>query len=305
MVSEKTVRSRLKSWRKRILGKTPGSIVFNVCLYAVFLGFAFVMFYPFWHVLSQSFTETIVTDIGPREQFGIAAYTYLLTNKDIWWRFCWSLIVSVIFTVLHVFFCMLSAYPLSKKYLRGRVKILVFIVFTMLFSGGMIPFYVLMGELGLMNNPLIYFLPGLVSGFDIIICKNYLQGIPESLAESAKLDGANDYTIFLVIYLPLSLPIMATIGLWAFVGKWNDWMTGVLYMSRYPDLQLIQTLLRTILNTSGSMSGDGSSISSDIISKGSAVRMAIVVFGTLPIVLMYPFIQKYFVKGVILGSVKE
>ena len=203
--------------------------------------------------------------------------------------------------MLHVFCCMLTAYPLTKKGLKGRTGILLFILFTMLFSGGLIPYYLLIQDLHLMNNPLIYILPGLVSGFDIIIAKNFLSGISDSLAESAQLDGAGEYRIFFSIYLPLSGPIMATLGLWSFVGKWNDWMTGVLYMQGKPNLQLIQTFLRRILNAATTQSGVADT---EILNLSASIRMAIVVVGMLPIVLMYPFVQKHFVKGVMLGSVK-
>ena len=304
MVTSRTVRKGpLRMWLQKIFGKTPGNIVFNVLLYLFFIVFAGLTLYPFLFVVLESMKSVIPGTAGsPQYVYNLSAYVYVFTGVDgLVWSFVWSLIVSLAATALHVFCCMLAAYPLTKKSLKGRTGILLFILFTMLFSGGLIPFYLLIQDLHLMNNPLIYILPGLVSGFDIIIAKNFLSGISDSLAESAQLDGAGEYRIFFSIYLPLSGPIMATLGLWSFVGKWNDWMTGLLYMQGKPNLQLIQTFLRRILNAATTQSGVADT---EILNLSASIRMAIVVVGMLPIVLMYPFVQKHFVKGVMLGSVK-
>ena len=293
----------VRAWLQKIFGKTPGNIVFNVLLYLFFIAFSAVTLYPFLFVVLESMKSVIPGTAGnPQYVYNLSAYFYVFTEVDgLVWSFVWSLLVSLAATVLHVFCCMLTAYPLTKKSLKGRTGILLFILFTMLFSGGLIPFYLLIQDLHLMNNPLIYILPGLVSGFDIIIAKNFLSGISDSLAESAQLDGAGEYRIFFSIYLPLSGPIMATLALWSFVGKWNDWMTGLLYMQGKPDLQLIQTFLRRILNAATTQSGVADT---EILNLSTSIRMAIVVVGMLPIVLMYPFVQKHFVKGVMLGSLK-
>ena len=289
---------------RQLFGKTPGSVAFNLILYTLFLVLAVVMLYPFLFVVLESIKSVIPTDSGvPQYTYNLSAYVYVFTQVDgLMWSFFWSLFVAGTATVLHVFCVMLTAYPLTKKQLKGRTAFLLFILFTMLFNGGMIPYYLLMQDLHLMNNPLIYFLPGLVSGFDIIIAKNFLSGIPESLAESAQLDGASEYRIFFSIYLPMSWPIMATLALWSFVGKWNDWMTGLLYMQKSPNLQLIQTFLRRILNAATTQTGGVAD--SQILNLSASIRMAIIVVGMLPIVLMYPCVQKHFVKGVMLGSVK-
>lgn len=293
----------VRAWLQKIFGKTPGNIVFNVLLYLFFIAFSAVTLYPFLFVVLESMKSVIPGTAGsPQYVYNLSAYFYVFTEVDgLVWSFVWSLLVSLAATVLHVFCCMLTAYPLTKKSLKGRTGILLFILFTMLFSGGMIPYYLLIQDIHLMNNPLIYILPGLVSGFDIIIAKNFLSGISNSLAESAQLDGAGEYRIFFSIYLPLSGPIMATLALWSFVGKWNDWMTGLLYMQGKPNLQLIQTFLRRILNAATTQSGVADT---EILNLSTSIRMAIVVVGMLPIVLMYPFVQKHFVKGVMLGSVK-
>lgn len=295
---------KLRAWRREKIGKTPGTIAFNLFLYTVLALFAVVMLYPFVYVVIESLKTVVPTDTGvPKYTYNLSAYVYVISEvSGFLWSFLWSIFIALLSAGLHVFFCVLSAYPLTKKNLKGRNGILLFIVFTMLFSGGMIPFYLLMRDLGLFNNPLIYILPGLVSGFDIIIAKNFLGSISPSLGESAQLDGASEYRIFLQIYLPLSKPIMATIALWSFVGKWNDWMTGLIYMQKRPELVLIQTFLRRVLNAATTQ--QGGMVDAEVLNLSTSIRMAIIVVGMLPVVLMYPFVQKHFVKGVMLGSVK-
>lgn len=298
-------KSRFRSFTKKYFGVTGADKTFNIILYLFFALFAFSTLYPFLHVVSESLKVVVPTNTGvPVYRLSFQAYVQVLKEDELTWAFVWSIIVVLISTTTHVFCCMLSAYPLSKKHLRGRTGFLMFIVITMLFSGGLIPYYVLMDSLGFFSNPLIYVLPCLVSGFDVIIAKNFLQSIPQSLEEAAKLDGANDYEIFFKVYIPQSFPIMATLALWFAVGKWNDWSTGVFYMAEVPRLQLIQNYLRRILASSNTTTGGGAG-NDKYMMMGDNLKMAIVVVGTLPIVLIYPFVQKYFVKGVMLGSVKE
>lgn len=294
----------VKSFIDRILGKTIKDRVYNIIVYILATLVALITLYPFLYVVVESLKVVIPQDTGiAKYKFSLSAYGYILKDLDLLWSFLWSIIVVLISTIIHVFCCVLSAYPLSKKRLRGRKIVLIYIIITMLFSGGLIPYFILMDDLHLFNNPLIYIVPCLISGFDVIIAKNFFQSIPEELEDAAKIDGANDYQIFFKIYLKISLPIIATLALWFAVGKWNDWMTGILYMTDKPKLQLIQNYLRRILSTTTSQSGAGSDTTT--MALASNIKMAIIVVGTLPIILIYPFVQKYFVKGVILGSVKE
>ena len=182
---------------------------------------------------------------------------------------------------------------------------LIFVLITMIFGGGLIPHYVLITQqLDIDNTILVYILPGLVSGFNIIIAKNFFSGIPASIEESARIDGASDFQIFWSIVLPLSKPIVATISLWFAVGKWNDYMTGMLYMTNSDSL-LIQNVLRDMLidnSGMGNMLGLGQS---DAFMLAENIKMAVIIIATIPIVCVYPFVQKYFIHGVMLGSVKE
>ena len=301
MVNTVSREKRLKKWLKRYFGMSVGSIVFNAVNYLLFLGFAFCMFYPFWYVVGHSLRSYTLIDDVPRLVYSFKAYVIVFGNSGLVTSFLLSVGVVLAHVVLHIIVTMLAAYPLSKRDLRGRTGILLFITFTMLFSGGLIPFYLLIRDIGLRDNILVYILPGVASGYNVIIAKNFVQSIPDSLTEAAKIDGAGEFTTLVRIVFPLSMPIIATVALWAGVGKWNDWMTGMLYVTD-PDMRMIQNFLRSIL-ISASSTGQGG-VDSDVMSMAEGVKMAAVVVSIIPILLVYPFLQKYFVKGVLLGSVK-
>jgi len=198
----------------------------------------------------------------------------------------------------------LTAYPLSKKHFPHRGFWTGFIVFTMFFSGGLIPTYMVVKGLGLLNTVWALILPGLVPAYNMIIVRNYFMSISPSLEESAKLDGANDFTILLRIILPVSMPIIATVTLWTIVGHWNSWFDSMIY-SQNARKQVLQVVLRRIVlegsnevvNMNAGMD-DMSSVSPDNI------KAATIMVATFPILMVYPFIQKYFVKGIMVGSLK-
>lgn len=304
-VQEKSYgKSKFHTFVKRIFGTSKGDRTFHIINYLLFLIVGVVSFYPFWYCIQTSFIANLNDNGVAREVFSFSAYIAVFETSGLMQSFSFSLAIVVVHTVLGVFLTMCAAYPLSLKSLPGRKAILFFIVFTMLFSGGTIPYYLLIRDIGLRNNILVYIIPGLYGGFNIIIARNFIYGIPSSLREAAKMDGANDFVIFLRIYLPLSMPIMATLALWIGVGRWNDWMTGQLYMDS-SNMLLIQNTLRRILVNTSAPPGAGGMVDPDVANMSEGVKMATVVIGTLPIVLAYPFVQKYFVKGIILGSVKE
>lgn len=193
------------------------------------------------------------------------------------------------------------AYALSRKYLHGRKFFNFIIVFTMLFSGGMIPSFILIKSLGLIDSLWALILPSIVSAYNMIIMRNFFQGIPDSLEESAKMDGCTDWGVFLRFILPLSLPSIATISLFYAVEYWNTYQPALLYIndsSKWP----IQVLLRQIVIVSSGMNADASTV--DIVPPAQSVKMAVIIIATLPMLIIYPFIQKYFVKGAMVGSVK-
>lgn len=272
---------------------------FLLCLVAL------VTMFPLLYVLWKSFTTYSVDELGVRStNFDFGAYEYIFRDDSILTSFVLTIGVVIVSTILHVLITMLAAYPLSKPNLKGGKVMLVFILITMVFSGGLMPYYILIGELGLRNNVLVYIIPGLISGFNIIVARNFLAGIPASLEESAKIDGASDFTVFFRIILPLSKPIICTIALWFAVGKWNDWMTGLLYVQQ-ADLKLLQNVLRDML-----ISGSGMN---DVLGLGTSekfmlmenIKMAVIIVATVPILCIYPFVQKYFINGTMLGAVKE
>ena len=216
MVNETVKPGRFKKYLGKVFGKTKGERTFQIVNYVLFLLFGFIMLYPFIYVIKVSLENIRLIDGVATKVYNFTAYGLVLANKKIYSAFFLTIFVVLVHTALHLALTFIAAYPLSKKHFKGRNVLLFFVLFTMLFSGGLIPSYILITQvLGWMDNLLVYIIPGVMTGFNIIIVKNFLQGIPESLEESAKLEGANDMQILFRIYIPLSLPIAATVALWA------------------------------------------------------------------------------------------
>lgn len=302
---EKDIRQRrtFKKWFKYQFGTTWQSQLFNFLNYALFIVLAIVVVYPFFYVLKTSFESHDITTGVLRVTYSFEAYKKIFENDGLIKSFLLTILVLVIYIPIHLFMTMSAGYALTHKNLKGRNLFIFLIVFTMIFSGGLIPYYILIRDLGLRGNFMVYIVVGLVSPYNIIIAKNFIGNIPTEIFESAKIDGANDFSILMRIVMPISKPIMATIGLWAGVAKWNDWMTGVLYMQNKKDLWLIQNFLRNILIATQS-TGTGGIVDPDLMAMAESVKMASIVISIIPIILIYPFIQKHFVKGILTGSVK-
>lgn len=195
----------------------------------------------------------------------------------------------------------LMAYGLSRRYLPARNTINFIVVFSMLFSGGMIPTFLVVKSVGLINSYGSLIFPVAVNAFNMIIMRNFFQALPDSLEESAKIDGSNDFGIFMRIMLPLALPSIATISLFYAVAYWNTYMNAILYMNdsaKWP----IQVLLRQIVIVSSGMQAEGSSV--DIVPPAQTIKMAVIVIATVPMLAAYPFVQKHFTKGALLGAAK-
>ena len=301
MVS-KSKKNPFRTFFVKYFGIKISDIIFNTLNYLLFLVLFLLFLYPFYYVVKESLLVQYLTKEGnPATKISLESYFIILNNNGLGESFLLSIGITLVYTVFAVLITMLSAYPLSRKEFKGRNAVLVFLVISMLFSGGLIPYYLVITQLGLKNNPLVYILVGLVSPFNIIIARNFIKGIPEEIFDSARVDGASETRIVFHIVFPLSGPIVATIALWVAVGKWNDWMTGVLYMQNRKDLWMVQQFLRNILITS--TAGEGV-VDPDVMAMATSVKMAAIVISVLPILLIYPFVQKYFVKGVLLGSVK-
>ena len=291
---------RLKHWFNEGFGKTASERTFHIINNTLILLMGLIALYPFLYVLIKSLQAYDVSEGVQHVTFSFAAYISIFSDGGLVWTFCFSMLVTIVATLMNVAVTYMCAYAMSKKYMKGRTVLFYFILIPMLFSGGLIPSYILIRTLGLKNNVMVYILPTLCSSFNIFIVKNYLIGIPQSMEEAAMIDGANHFQIMTRIYLQLSAPIIATIGLRVAVGKWNDWMTGLLYIDK-AELYMMQNYLRTMLNASMSAATQNP----DIMNSTEAVMMASIVVGIAPIIMSFPFVQKYFIKGMILGSVKE
>ena len=293
---------KFKTYLKSVFGKNPSDIRCNVILYLITLIFLAVLIAPFVYVVTESFRSRQLVNGLPVEVWSFSAYKSVLGNSNIFRAYINTIVVTIVGTAGAVALTTVGAYPLSKKELPGRQAALIYVLITMLFSGGLIPFYILIRNvLQLTDSYFVYIAVGATGAFNIFVVKNYFQGIPAELSESASLDGAGELRIFFSIYLPLSKPIIATVALWVAVGKWNDYMTGLLYIKSQEKL-LIQNILRDMLSKATSTSGIGGDSSMQALAE--SVKMATVVVSIIPIMLIYPFVQKYFTKGVMVGSVK-
>jgi len=271
----------------------------------------FVCIYPIWYVIVNSLNDATDALMGgiywwPR-QFSLQNYRTVFSDNSVLQAFKVTIAKTLIGTTVNVFFTAMVAYPLSKKNLIGRKYYMAFGTITMFFSGGLIPTFLLFKGLGLLNNFWVYVIPAAFNFFNLLIMINFFREIPEALEESAKIDGANDFTIFRKVILPLSKPVLATIALFAGVGQWNDYFGGLMYITDNRSLEPIQTYLYRMVAQvqSSQMAG---SIASNISAKDStstAIKLAAMVITTLPICCVYPFLQKYFVKGMMIGAVKE
>lgn len=265
---------------------------------------------PFIHLLAVSFSSSAAVAAGRVAfwpvDFTTASYEYVITGGKFLRAMSISLQRVVLGTLLNVALMVLTAYPLSKDNLPGRKFLSGFFVLTMLISGGMIPSYLLVSGLGLKDTIWALILPGALPVYNMIILMNFIRGLPHEIEEAAWIDGASPFQTLLKVVFPLLGPSLATVGLFCMVGHWNDWFAGMIYMSD-PNNYPLQTYLQTLLvNFEQLLQSDTSGNIQDILSRMSARtgRAAQLFLGALPIMLVYPFLQRYFTKGLTLGSVK-
>lgn len=289
---------------------TPGGVVFDVCNYAFLAGFGLITVLPFIYLISGSFaTATELTEraffIIPRT-FSLDAYEYILSNGALIRSMGVSIYVTVVGTLINLIFTITMAYPLSRKNMMGRNKIMIFVIITLLFNGGMIPTFLVVKGLGLLDTLWSLMLPTAISAFNLIIVKNFYQELPVELEEAARIDGCTEVGVLWRIYLPLSKPIIATFALFYAVGHWNEFYQALLYIND-PSKWPLQVILRQVVMLSnGGAVGDMAQMDQQFVKPpAQTVKMAVIVVGTVPILLFYPFLQKYFAKGVLLGSIKD
>ncbi|MGM0882008.1 MAG: carbohydrate ABC transporter permease [Bacillota bacterium] len=292
-----------------------GDRVMTVTIYILLTLLAFMTFYPFWNALVISFNSGMDTSRGgvtfwPRvwtlENYGIVFNDARLLNA-----FFISVGRTVIGTAASILFTAIFAYGISKRELMGRKFYMILCIITMYFSGGLIPSFLLIRELGLMNSFWVFIIPSLISVWNMIIFRTFFQGLPAGLEESAKIDGSGNWGIFFRIVIPLSGPVIATLSLFTAVYHWNDWFGPSIYISN-ENLLPIQTMLKQILNSnivSDQMSQLDSAAQGQLAKMrtvtSKSLSMATMMVATIPIIMVYPFVQKYFVKGVLIGSLKE
>ena len=287
---------------------SAGEKAFTVFNYVFFTVLCLIMLYPFWHVVMLSFSSLEASLKGGLflypKGFNLDTYRSVFKNPQVYTGFATTILVTVVGTALGTLLTAMTAYPLSKPRLRGGRLMMTLVLFTMIFAAGMIPSFLLIQTLGLMDNRLALILPGLVSAYNCIIMKSFFLSIPESLEESARIDGAHDLRIFFSIILPLSKATIATIALFTAVGYWNDYFSTVLYI-RSADKWALQAVLRFMLtNTQQAMAQAGVNVMAQSNTNAETIKAGTIVISTVPILIVYPFVQKYFVKGVMIGGVK-
>lgn len=284
--------------------------IFDYFLYCVFIILALVTLFPFYNVLILSVANTVsyakhVPYLLPYT-IDLTGYKTIMNDVYFFKSLLVTLFVTVVGTLMNMTFSVSTAYVLSRKKLPGRNFFLMYILFTMLFSGGMIPTYLIVCKLGLSNSVWSMIFPTMLNTFYIIIMKNYFQGLPVSLEEAARIDGANDFQILTRIYLPISKPFMATFALFYAVERWNEWWNAYLYIID-KDLKPLQLYLKDVLILYDTQLA--SQLKSMAESKmqifSQSIQMSTILITMIPILCVYPFVQKYFVKGIMIGSVKE
>jgi len=288
--------------------KSKGEAIFDILNY-IFMCFCIVAFiYPFWQelVLSLSTTEEALafsTRLFPKK-VTFESYKRVFKSDLIFIGYYNTIIRTSVGTILTVIVTYFAAYGLSKKELPFRNLIITFITFTMFFSGGLIPKFLLIRDLGLMGSRWALILPGLTSAWNIIIARNFIMMLPKELEESAFVDGARPITTVLKIMIPLSMPIIAVLALWSAVGHWNAWFDAYLYV-RQREKMVLQLILRRILIETGRSEDvlKDVGLTTDLYTP-ETIKAAMLLVSIGPIIMFYPFLQKYFVKGVIVGSLK-
>ncbi|MFC4812273.1 carbohydrate ABC transporter permease [Paenibacillus sp. GCM10023250] len=286
---------------------------FDVLMYAfLFLVFA-VTFYPFWNILVVSLNDATDAVRGglylwPRE-FTLESYRSILRNSELIGSVKVTVLRTVVGTPLSVLAIALMAYALSKRELIAWRFFTLFFIFTMYFGGGLIPTYMIIKSLQLIDSFWVFVFPGLIGVFLMILVRTYIEQLPPELEESAKIDGANDLQIFASVVLPLCVPVLATIALFIGIGHWNSWYDSYIYTYK-PELKTLQAVLVKILNQyqTGAMVSEAEALaksSKRIPVSGESIRMAVTMVSTVPIMLVYPFIQRFFVKGIMMGAIKS
>ncbi len=292
----------------RDYSRTVGSVTFDIGNVLLMLILVFVMLYPFLFVVSRSFMsegERAARPYAliPTQGIDLAGYTYILgAGSKVLKGYTITLFRTIVGTILSVLTEAMFAYAVSKKYYPLRGFLTVMIAFTLWFGGGLIPTFLVVRAVGLYNSIWVYVIAPLMGAWGIIIMRTFFSQLPESLEESAKLDGANDVTILFRIVFPLSTAVLATMALFSVVYHWNEWFMGIIYVSN-PDKVPVMVILYQILRQAARSIRD-ETWGQQKIPPSVSIKMALIVVTAFPVVVAYPFFQKYFIKGMLIGSIK-
>ncbi|CAM3493596.1 MULTISPECIES: carbohydrate ABC transporter permease [Paenibacillus] len=288
--------------------RTAAGVTFDTVNYIVLTMFGLAAVLPFVYVIAGSFASD--AELTSRavffipKTFTLNAYEFIFSTGTIVKSIGVSVYVTVIGTLVNLFFTVTMAYSLAKRGLYGRNLVLNLVIFSMLFGGGMIPTYLVVKELQLLDSLWALMLPGAISAFNLIIVKNFFQENPKEIEEAGRIDGCSELGLLWRIVLPLSMPVLATFTLFYAVGHWNDFFSALLYIND-PEKWPLQVMLRQIVLLSQAAAGDLNSMDPNFVKPpDQSIKMAVIVVGTIPILCVYPFLQKHFAKGVLLGSVK-
>ena len=276
---------------------------FDVVLFVILLIYALLIIVPFYYLFIVSITPAPIYADTPvllwTPEISFESYQTVFAEKRIWNGLGITLILLFGGTTYQLFFTVITGYALSRKDWLGKNFVMNMILVTMFFGGGLVPYYLLIKSLGMMNSIWVMIIPGAIDTFNMLLMRNYFASLPKELEESAKIDGANDIQIFVKIFLPLSLPMLATIGLFFAVGNWNSWYNGMLFNSD-ESIKTLQQVLQDIVMTQSSsiVSPNPAKVNSE------SLKTAAIFFTIIPMMCLYPFLQRFFVKGIVVGAIK-
>lgn len=290
--------------------KTVSDWIVDIIIALIILAIVVVVVYPLWFIVIASFSDPTAVAQGQvtilPKGLSLGGYSKILTDSRIWVGYRNTILYTLVGTAVNLVVTIPSAFALSRREFKPRRIIMFLFAFTMFFSGGLIPSYLLMKQLGLLNSMWVFILPGAFGVYNMIIARSFFESsIPEELRDSARVDGVSYFGFFFKIVLPLSSAIIAVIGLYCFVGHWNDYFTGLIYI-RNQDQQPLQNVLQMILLANQANNGANNSTMTAAQTQNFAdqIKFGIIIVSTLPLLVIYPFLQKYFNKGVMIGAVK-
>ena len=276
----------------------------DIIICTILVIYAFLIIFPFWN----AFVISISSEVSYAQNnlllwpvdLDLSSYKAVFSDNRLWSGFGITMILLVGGTLYQLFFTVITGYALSRKNWTGKNLVMNMILVTMFFGGGMVPYYYLIRDLGMMNTIWVMIIPGAIDTFNMLLMRNYFASLPAEMEESAKIDGANDIVIFAKIFLPLSLPMLATVGLFFAVGNWNSWYNAMLFIPDNNKIWPLQMVLRNMITKVSSKEANPEAVSE--FSQG--MTMAAIFFTIVPMMCFYPFLQRFFVKGIVVGAIK-